>query len=76
MKLENEEAKEALDENSRSILAMNSALTLTKEKLEAEVTSLSARTVYLEQRLSDLEEVTREWINPNNLGIKIHVFYV
>lgn len=76
MKLENEEAKEALDENSRSILAMNSALTLTKEKLEAEVTSLSARTVYLEQRLSDLEEVTREWINPNNLGIKIHVFHV
>lgn len=76
MKLENQEAKEALDENSRSILAMNSALTLTKEKLEAEVTSLSARTVYLEQRLGDLEEVTREWINPNNLGIKIHVFYV
>lgn len=76
MKLENQEAKEALDENSRSILAMNSALTLTKEKLEAEVTSLSARTVYLEQRLSDLEEVTREWINPINLGMKIHVFYV
>lgn len=72
MKLENEEAKEALDENSRSILAMNSALTLTKEKLEAEVTSLSARTVYLEQRLGDLEEVTREWINPNNLGYYDH----
>ncbi|XP_057375677.1 uncharacterized protein LOC130696603 [Daphnia carinata] len=67
-KLENQEAKETLDENSRSILAMNSALTSTKEKLEAEVTSLSARTLYLEQRLSDLEEVTREWINPNNLG--------
>ncbi|KAI9554133.1 hypothetical protein GHT06_019405 [Daphnia sinensis] len=71
-KLENQEAKEALDENSRSILAMNSALTSTKEKLEAEVTSLSARTVYLEQRLSDLEEVTREWINPNNLGYYDH----
>lgn len=54
---------------------MNSALILTKEKLEAEVASLSARTVYLEQRLSDLEEITREWINPNNLGLKIHAFY-
>ncbi|EFX86648.1 hypothetical protein DAPPUDRAFT_236603 [Daphnia pulex] len=57
-----------MEENIRSLSTMNSALLSTKEKLESETALLFERTSYLEQRLSDLEEVTREWINPNNLG--------
>lgn len=57
-----------MEENIRSLSTMNSALLSTKEKLESETALLFERTSYLEQRLGDLEEVTREWINPNNLG--------
>lgn len=68
LKVEEGKTEPELEENTRSISELKSLFLTTKNKFEVDITSLVAKTNYLEQRLSTLEEITREWIDPNVLG--------
>ena len=65
---EGETQRAAERELVRSLAEEKANLVADKTKLEALVESLSDRTSNLELKLSHLEEMTLEWIDPSVLG--------
>lgn len=71
MRLAESEAERLAEQeaHSRSVAKDASAqLNTIQEQMKSDVGALSERTSSLELRLSNLEELTHEWIDPNVLG--------